>query len=201
MAGELAYLVSLLIGWREVERGWDLLQPRPIVFRPSMAALVVFWLFFGFIEYVSVLAFLSAWSEGNDVSRLTYGVFSVGWLAMPLWESSKRLAIRLDARFVYDTFLYSITFLPTHVREKRKGEEWVLVFNPKAVDAQGGPGVEFRPKWKWIGKAAIAVRKEFVENEIEFSSGIWNLEKESFMLAVFEKLRRAVKAGKQVKLW
>ena len=40
-----------------------------------------------------------------------------------------------------------------------------------------------------------------MENEIEFSSGIWNLEKESFMLAVFEKLRRAVKAGKQVKLW
>ena len=197
----MVWLVSLLIGWREVERGWDLLQPRPIVFRPSMAALVVFWLFFGYIEYVSVLAFLSAWSEGNDVSRLTYGVFSVGWLAMPLWESSKRLAIRLDARFVYDTFLYSITFLPTHVRVKRKGEEWVLVFNPKAVDLQGGPSVEFRPKWKWIGKAAIAVRKEFVENEIEFSSGVWNLEKQSFMLAVFEKLRRAVKEGKQVKLW
>ena len=40
-----------------------------------------------------------------------------------------RLTINLDGRFVYETLLYSIAFLPTHVWRKRKGREWVLTFN------------------------------------------------------------------------
>ncbi len=45
------------------------------------------------------------------------------------------------------------------------------------------------------------VRQELVGNEIEFGSGIWNMDKEGYMLEVFTALREAVREGKQVKLW
>ena len=45
------------------------------------------------------------------------------------------------------------------------------------------------------------VRQELVGNEIEFGSGIWNMDKEGYMREVFTALREAVREGKRVKLW
>ena len=166
-----------------------------------MEGLVLYWLFFGFIAWMSVMSFLSVWPEGDEFGRLFYGLSSVVWFAIPMWHSSLRLRIRLDGRFVYKTLLYSITFLPTDVRESQKGREWGLGFDQKGVDPQGNPSVEFRTKRWWLGRAMLAMRQHFLGNEIKFDWGTWNLDKEGYMCEVFHALREAVREGKMVELW
>ena len=194
----LVFSLAVLLGWKEAERGYEALKPKPIVFRPTMESLVVFWVFFGFIAWLSML---TAIDSDDRLGRGIYAYFALVSGFCPVWLSSLRLRIRPDGRFVYETFLYSIVFLPTAVREKRKGSHWVLAFDPKAEDPQGRPSVVFRAKRWWVGKLVLWIRQEFVGNEIEFGSGIWNMAKESYMLEVFTALREGVKEGKQVRLW
>lgn len=194
----LVFSLTVLFGWEEAGRGYEALKPKPIVFRPTMAGLVVYWMFFGFIAWLSVL---TAIDSDDRLGRGIYAYFALVFGFYPVWFSSLRLRIRPDGRFVYDTFFYSIMFLPTAVRERRKGSHWVLAFDPKAEDPQGRPSVVFRAKRWWAGKLILWVRQELVGNEIEFGSGIWNMDKEGYMLEVFTALREAVREGKQVKLW
>ena len=198
----LVWFLTLAFDWKEAERGYDFadggMKPKPIVFRPMMEAVVAFWLCFGLFSSLCVWGAILAWGEPE---AWIYAYFAVAFSLIPVWMSSLGLRIRTDGRFVYETFLYVIVFLPTEVRQQRGDREWVLAFDPEAVGPHGRPSVEFRAKRWWVGRVVLWGRQEFLGNEIEFSSGIWKIDKESYMLEVFTALRKAVKEGKQAALW
>lgn len=192
--------VPYIFGWGEPSPWDERGEPQPILFRPSFWALLFFWIFFGSLAALSAYAFMRALGSENETALLVLGLWPPIAISIPTWQSCRRLTIRLDARFVYSTLLYSIVFLPTGVRKESPQRGWVLEYDPGAKDPDGRPSVVFQPKG-WLGGAAVAARKELFGDRVTLENGLWNLEEGSYMADVLGELQKAVQSGSPVDLW